>query len=143
VHRKPPQPLAQSFLVCREIFQDRQTGEYILLAPLAGAAFGAFPAAFRLSLYIKLTGAHGAYRMELQLRDQDDRLLGECSSPHPVQQDDPLATCQISWRDLVLRFPQPGKYDLVLLANGEDLSHHSFGFQKGVGSLKLRLPTPF
>jgi hypothetical protein len=65
LHRKPPQPLAQSFLVCREIFQDRQTGEYILLAPLAGAAFGAFPAAFRLSLYIKLSGVKKGFSRTL------------------------------------------------------------------------------
>ncbi len=123
--RRPPQPLSQSFLVCREVFQDRQTGEYLLLSPLNTITLPAFPAAMRVSLYIRLTGAHGTYRIGLQLRDPSGGLLGEGSGPQPLQQEDPLMPCQICWRDLVLQFPQPGRYDLILLANDEDLAHHS------------------
>ncbi len=123
--RKPPQPLVQSFLVCREIFQDKQTGEYLLLGPVSGLTLSAFPAALRLSLYIRLTGAHGSYRLAVQLRDQDGGKVGECPGPDNVHPSDPLAPCQICWRNLGLYFPRPGRYDLILLANDEDLAHYA------------------
>jgi hypothetical protein len=125
VQRKPPQPLAQSFLPCREILQDRLTGEYVLIGPFTGLKLPAFPAAVRLSLYIKLTGGHGTYRMTLQLRDQEGTAVAECPGAEPVHCADPLAPRQICWRDLVLQFPRPGRYDLILLANDEDLTHHA------------------
>jgi hypothetical protein len=123
---KPPLPLAQSFLICREIFQDRQTGEHILLGPATGASLAAFPATLRVSFYIKLTGGHGTYRPTLQLRDDDGELIGECPGPEAFEQTDPLAPRQIAWRDVGLFFPRPGRYDLVLLVNEDDLTHHAF-----------------
>ena len=117
--------MAQSFLVCREVFQDRQTGENLLVGPFSAVALPGFPAALRVTLYIRLTGAHGSYRLSLQLYDPDGHLVGECQGPEALHQDDPLMPCQICWRDLVLQFPKPGRHDLILLANGEDLSHHS------------------
>lgn len=120
---KPPQPLAPTFLLCREIFQDNKTGEHLLVAPFTSINFAAFPAALRVSLYIVLTGGHGTYYLGLQLRDAAGHLIGEAQGPQALAQDDPLAYSQLCWRDLVLQFPQPGRYDLVLLVNGDDLSH--------------------
>jgi len=125
VERKPPQPLAQSFLLCRDIFQDRQTGEYLLIAPYSGLALPAFPAAFPVSLYIRLTGGHGTYRLNIQVRDEEGQVVGEILGAEPIPSADPLTACQICWRNLGLHIPRPGRYDLVLLANGEDLAHHS------------------
>ena len=51
--------------------------------------------------------------------------MGECAGPEALHRADPLAPCQICWRDLMLHFPKPGRYDLILLANGEDLSHYA------------------
>ena len=126
MERKPPPPLAESFLICREIFQDLQTGEHILLGPRTGAAFPGFPTAMRLSLFFRLKGGHGTYKLSLLLRNAEGDAVGKCDAPAPWTQTDPLATCQGCWRDLVIQFPRPGMYDFFLQANGEDLSHHSF-----------------
>ena len=125
VRVRPPAPLAQSFLVCREVFQDRQTGENLLIGPFSAMALPAYPAALRVTLYIRLTGAPwqlpaGSATLRSG-RSAGRRMPG----PRALHQDDPLVPCQICWRDLVLQFPKPGRHDLILLANGEDLSHHS------------------
>jgi hypothetical protein len=120
-----PLPLVQSFLVCRDIFQDRQTGEYLLLGPCTGMTLPGFPVAVNVALYIKLTGGHGTYHLEVQLRDHEGGLVGSCPDKEPLHLTDPLASFQISWRQLALQFPRPGRYDLILLANGEDLAHHA------------------
>jgi hypothetical protein len=33
VRRKPPLPMAQAFLACRQIFSDQRTGQFILVGP--------------------------------------------------------------------------------------------------------------
>jgi hypothetical protein len=45
--------------------------------------------------------------------------------PEPLRHNDPLLPHRISLHDVVVAFPQPGRYDLVLMANGEDLAHHA------------------
>jgi hypothetical protein len=124
VAQKPPPPLAQSFLICREIFQDRQSGEYMLLSPFNSMTLPGFPAMFRLSLFIQLTGCHGTYQIKLRMQDQGDDVCAECEGPQALVQNDPLHFMQICWRDIVVQFPHPGRYELILLANSEEVARH-------------------
>lgn len=108
------------------------SGEFLLIGPSTGATVPGFPALLRVALYIKLTGAHGTYQLAVDLRDQDGQLVAHQEGHAPLSQPDPLTSMQISWRDVNFWFPHPGRYDLILLANGEDLTHHA---------LDLRLKT--
>jgi hypothetical protein len=123
--RQPPQPLAQSFVVCREIIQDVHTGTAMLVGPFHRLGLPAFPSAIRVAVFIQMTGGHGNYRLGMQLQDAEGRTLGEIEGPEPVLMDDPVSYYQAFWRDIGLPFPQPGKYDLVLMGNGEELSRHA------------------
>jgi hypothetical protein len=121
---KLPSPRVQSFVVCEAIYEDRRTQKCILVGPFGGLALNFFPAGFRLSLYADLCGGHGTYQLALESRDEDLEAVWKWQWPEPTRYEDPLYPRHVILHDAVLEFPRPGRYDLVLLANGEDVSHH-------------------
>src|SRR5262245_39331107 len=123
-HRRPPLPLAQAFVVCREIFEDCRSHEFILVGPFSGLPLPHFPAKARLSVYAHLTGGHGVYQMALELRDSEEQVVWQWQAPTPLRHDEPLQSYRWTLYDAILEFPCPGRYDLVMLANGEDLARH-------------------
>jgi hypothetical protein len=122
--RKPPLPSAQAFVVCREVYEDVMTHEFLLVGPFSGIHLSSFPAGFRFSLFAHLTGGHGTYRLGLELRDDDGDTAWKFDWPDPIHYPNPLEPYRISLRGVVIEFQKPGRYDLVLLANGDDLAHH-------------------
>jgi len=123
--RLMPLPMAQAFVVCREIFEDCRSHDVILVAPFSGLTLPAYPGPLRLSVYAHLTGGHGVYQMALELRDGDDQVAWRWQAPVPLRYDEPLRSHRLVLYDAILHIPGPGRYDLVLLANGEDLAHHA------------------
>jgi hypothetical protein len=118
-----PPPRAQTFVACRVIYEDRRTRECILVAPFGGLALSFFPGRFRLSLYADLCGGHGTYELALELRDEELEAVWDWRLPEPIRYEDPLEPYHFILHDAVLEFPRPGRYDLVLLANGEVVAH--------------------
>jgi hypothetical protein len=118
-------PLAQAFVVCRTVYQDRRTGEFLLVGPFNGVALHSCPAGFRLSPYAHLTGGRGTYDLALELRDAGGEAAWGWRWPEPISHTDRLEPYRVSLHDAVVEFPRPGRYELVLMANGEDLAHHS------------------
>jgi hypothetical protein len=128
---KLPPPVAQAFVCCRVIYEDRRTRECILVGPFGGLALSFFPAGYRLSLYADLCGGHGAYELALELRDEDLETVWGWRWPEPIRHGNPLEPHHVILHDAVLKFPRPGRYDLVLLANGEDVAHHGLEVRQG------------
>src|SRR5687767_4025552 len=122
--RNPPQPSPQAFLLCREIVQDRKTGKNVLITPFWQITLPAFPVAYRLSIYLLLTGCQGTYRIALQLRDDEGYVAGEYPAPQSMRHNDPLIPHTICWQDIAMKFPRAGRFDVVVMANGEDVAHH-------------------
>lgn len=120
-----PHPTTQSFVVCREIIQDRHTEAAILFHPFQKLNFPGFPATFPVSLFIQLTGGHGTYRLAVQLQDANGEVLGEVIGPRDESLTDPVAYFQVYWRDVRFKFPRPGQYALVLLADREEIGRHA------------------
>lgn len=118
------QPIAQSFLVCREIFTDEVSRTRLLMHPFCRLNLPGFPATFPVCLFIQLTGGHGTYRLGIQLHDAEGAVLADVSAPAAEALTDPLEYAQATWRDLRLRFPKPGRYSLVLLADREEIGRH-------------------
>jgi hypothetical protein len=127
---KPPQPLVQALVVCREIFENQRTGEYLLVGPTTGLQLPVFPAQCQFSVYAHLTGGHGTYDLELVMRDAEDNVVWSWPLPEPFQLLDPLSPHQIALQDIVLEFAAPGRFDLVLRANDEDLAHHALNVRE-------------
>ena len=123
--RRSTPPIAQAFVVCREIMEDCRSRDFVLIGPLGALAGPSFPVAFRTSIYACLTCGHGSYALALQLRDSNDQVQWGWDCPQPIRLDNPLIRHKFTLHDAVLPFPEPGRYDLVLLANGDELSRHA------------------
>jgi hypothetical protein len=122
---RPPLPLAQSFVVCREIFEDCRSHEFVLIGPFSALGAPAFPFTARLSIYAHLSCGHGNYKVTLQLRDTEESSLWEWRCPDPISLLNPLKQQRFTLYDAILEFPEPGRYDLLLLVNGEELARHA------------------
>jgi hypothetical protein len=122
VQHRLPTPLAQAFVVCREIYQDRRSNEFLLIRPFNRVAFRSFPARCPLAIYAHITGGHGHYQVELHLRDSEGRTVWARRWDEPLEHPDPVEPQQIAFWELVVDFPRTGRYDLVLVANGEDVA---------------------
>ncbi len=124
MHNKPPPPLVQSFVVCREIYQALGSQDHILVGPFNRATFLRYPAAFRFAFYAYLADLQGRYEVGLRLEDEDDRVVWQWNAPQPVEHTDPLSPHRIVLYDIVAALPRPGRYHMVIAANGDELAHH-------------------
>ncbi len=124
--RKPATPICKSFLVCRQIFQDEVTGEYILLGPTNQIVAAHYPVTADLSVFMHWTSAHGVYRVEMQLRDLEGNVVWTHRLGELYEASDPLKPTLIKLLHLDLVYPRPGKYDIVMLANDEEVVRDVF-----------------
>lgn len=121
----PPQPMVQAFVVCREIFESRHTGDIFLVSPFSRVTVAAFPAEPPMSVYAHLTDARGRYEVTLQLVDGDGEVVWAWGRSCGFEEQDPLIPRRILLQDVPVRFPQAGRSDMVIVANGEPLAHHA------------------
>ena len=122
---RPPTPLVQAFVVCRAMFENPNDHEFVLVAPCSSVDVQSFPAQGRRSVYAQLADAEGRYEMEMRLVDQDGEEVWNWRCPGPVCAADRLLPHRIALYDLILGFPRPGRYDLLLVGNGEILAQHA------------------
>jgi hypothetical protein len=133
VEHKPPAPLCKAFLACRQIIQDMASKEFILLGPAHQFHAPVFPMIATLSFFCQCTSMQGAYNLELQLQDLDGATQWRHAFEPAWECNDPLNVIYLSFQNLGIYFPQPGKYDLVLLANTDEIARVPFW---------ARLPVP-
>jgi hypothetical protein len=58
------------------------------------------------------------------LRDDDLEVVWSWQWPEPLRHQDPLEPHHVILHGAVLEFPRPGRYDLLLLADGEEVARH-------------------
>jgi hypothetical protein len=62
--RRIPAPQAQALVVCREIWHNPRTGEFMLNGPVSHIPISQFPADIRLSVDAHVTGGCGTYPLQ-------------------------------------------------------------------------------
>ena len=129
MERKPPVPLCKSFVVCRQIMQDMASKEFVILGPTHQIVSPVFPMIGNLSFFAQSTSMQGAYILELQLQDMDANVLWRHTFEPPWEHHDPLKIAYLSLQNLGIYFPKPGKFDVVLVANGEEIARTPFWAQ--------------
>ena len=110
-------PLVQSFVVCDEIYDTRQT-KFLLLNPFNTSTCIRFPATIRIAVYADLTDARGRYSLSLQLVDDEEETVWSHECASVLEELNPLTPHRVIMRDIGLTYPKPGRFDLVFLANG-------------------------
>lgn len=130
---KPPLPLVQAFVVCRELYHSPRTGDLILFAPFSSLTGPRYPAKVPLSVYAHLMDARGRYAIALRLLDAADEVVWEWELPQPIEESDPLAPHRIILPEVPVLFPKAGRYDLVIAVNGTTWSTMPSGPACGTG----------
>jgi hypothetical protein len=120
----PPQPYVQAFVVCREIFEDHHSGDYLLFAPRSAFRLAEFPGSIKFAVYAHLTELHGKYRLELRLEDSQGEVHWAVRADPPVKHEDPLMPHRFAFRDLSIRVNAPGRYDLILVSEDIEIARH-------------------
>jgi hypothetical protein len=113
--------VVHGFLVCREVFRDVRTGEFILLGPKTHFWIQDFPCKLPVMGFLQVVEAHGDYQFAASLRDAEEEQVWDWSAGAIVSHPEPLFAHQIVFHDWVLNVPQPGRYWLELFVNGEEL----------------------
>jgi hypothetical protein len=126
--RRPPLPLVQAFLACHDIFIDGRTGVHILVGPTSHVPATQFPTFVRLSFVVETVGGHGAYLPRLTLTDDTDEAVWGWTAPEPFESPDPLFPHLVTFHNLAVAVPRPGRYALTLLLNGQETARRGMWF---------------
>ena len=68
------------------------------------------------------TGSHGTYHLAFELRAADGDTVWRWQPVDPLHHADPLAPMQVTFNELRVSVQEPGRYDLVLLADGDEIA---------------------
>ena len=118
----PPVPVVKAFLLCREMFQDVLTKEYVLVGPTSDVRAPQFPWVAHVGVYVELTSGHGSYRPTLQLRDVTDRVVWTQTFEQPFLAQNPLRVAALAFFHVGMCIPALGRYDLVFLVNDQEIA---------------------
>jgi|SRR5579884_1916623 len=118
--RHTPLPVTTTLLVCREVFEDRRSGEHALIGPRNDFALPHFPFTLPAQVFVQLTSGHGSYQPSLELLDAEGAGVWREEWERPFEANDPLATYSLIFR-VALLFPRVGRYDLVFRLGGEEV----------------------
>jgi hypothetical protein len=124
MERKLAPPAVQTFLICREIFLDKRTGEYILIGPGLDFVSPQFPTTAEVNVFVQVSSCRGSYRPELRLQDLEGQVIWSQTLDPPFNSPDPLKTLTLTFH-MRVPIPQPYKYDVVLFANGEEVGRRA------------------
>jgi hypothetical protein len=124
MHKKPPQPLVQAFLVCQQIFTDSRTGNCILVAPINLFRVPSLPSQLQFSVYTHLMELHGTYQLEMILRDSHDDIVARWR-PEAIRWTDRLLPYRHTLHDATVPVQRLGKYYLELHINGEEAARQA------------------
>jgi hypothetical protein len=119
--RQAARPIVQGFLVCRQVFRDVLTGEFMVLGPTSHFRVSDCPCRLPVMGFLQMVEAHGHYQFSASLLDSEEEKIWGWSAPGPVYHPEPLIPHQIVFHDWLLNVPQPGRYRLELSANGQEL----------------------
>ena len=117
-----PKPEVKTMLVCRNVIQDRYTGTFVLIGPTHEVSAPQYPATFDLSIFLDVTSVRGSYLLAVQLRDISGNELSRFHMTQPMVCHDPLKVGSVGMLHYAFVFPEPGKYEIAVFANGEEIA---------------------
>jgi hypothetical protein len=120
--QRRPTPVCKCFLLCRQIFIDPERQEYTLVSPVHQVFSARYPLVADLSVFARWANSHGAYEVGVQLRSIDGEVVWQRTLERPFEARDPLQVWILSLTHFSFVIPEPGKYEVVLLADGQEVA---------------------
>jgi hypothetical protein len=109
-------------VLCRGLFIDPARQDYTIVSPVHQVFSSRYPLVEDFSVFARWTNAHGSYAVEVQLRNLEGDVLCSCKLDAPFEAHDPLQIWMIPLHHLPIQIPKPGKYEVALLANGQEVA---------------------
>jgi hypothetical protein len=122
MERRPPTPICKCFVLCKRIFLDPERQDYVLVEPTHQLFPDHFPLVQELAIFARWTNSHGAYTVEVQLRNLEGDVLWGVRMERLFETLDPLQVWMLPLRNLRIPIDEPGKYEIALLANGQEVA---------------------
>jgi hypothetical protein len=122
--RRTPLPVTTTLLVCREVFEDKNSGDHALIAPRTDFLLPQFPFVVAAQVFVQLTDGHGSYQPSLELLDGEGTSVWREAWDRPFEAGDPLTTYTLIFR-VGMVFPRPGRFDLVFRLGGQEVGRRS------------------
>lgn len=117
-----PTPVCKCFVLCRGLFVDPTRQDYTIVSPVHQVFSPRYPLTEDFSVFARWTNAHGSYAIEVQLKSLEGEVLSSCKMEAPFEVHDPLQIWMIPLHHLPMQIPAPGKYEVVMLANGSEVA---------------------
>ncbi len=126
---KKPKPKCLAMLLCDYVILDAETKNKSLIGIFNTINASKFPVRHdRMHIFISLTNGHGDYAAGLKLRNsRGEEVL---SLDGKVSMKDPLAVAEINFKLRGLVVPEPGRYFVEFLCDGEVLIDRHFDAMK-------------
>ena len=123
-----PTPKANAMLICDYVITEKTTNKKSLIGIFENIGAAHFPCRHNsLSVYVKLTEAHGSYRFRLELMDLKNYVsIGKTEMPQDIPIDNPLTSYQLVFNLNGLQFAHPGEYEFRIFANDKIFGQKSF-----------------
>lgn len=120
-HRTLPEPICKAFLVCRQVkppFLELIAQNNIFVSRY-------FPSSCNIGFWTRLTGGHGEYLLEVELRDEEGTAYWKDGLQEIWRPESPRQTLEATMAFTPV-FPKPGDYYLVLTANGQEIGREPY-----------------
>lgn len=112
-------PVVTSFLIADAVIQDRLTGKWSVVGIFDKIYGAAFPCVHpTLALYIKFADAQGRYRVKVEFRDADDKVVSAFERIE-FEAKDRLRGGDFGFTTHGLPLGKPGRYRFQLYLNDE------------------------
>lgn len=135
-------PIVNAMLICDKVITEAQTNKKSLIGIFGNINTLKFPCVHNfLSVYIKFTDANGEYKFHLELIDlENNSVVGRSDIPKNITVKDPLATHDLVFNLVGLKFMHPGKYEFRIFANEEVFGQKTFLVNKTESSAPADKP---
>jgi hypothetical protein len=115
-------PVVKSFLIADSVIHDRITGKWSIIGVFDRVMAARFPTFHSpLAFYLKLADAEGTYKIRVELRDADDRRVGQIEGIQ-IEVKQAGHAVDIGFPAPPLWLEKPGKFQFQLFANDEFLA---------------------
>jgi hypothetical protein len=126
----PPTPNVKAFLIADAVIQDRATGKWSVVGIFDRIFAPQFPCVHpSLAMYVKLSDAVGRYRVRVEFRDGDDKVVSGFEGID-LEVKDQLQSVDFGIPTHGLPLEKPGRYQFQLYFNGEYVTAAPLDVQK-------------